>query len=220
VCSDCLVEDAPPQQKDRVYFEQFQHHRMRDLVGQPPGTLIAWYMGLFDRSGKLDQRGEPISYPAGIYAVCVERWQDAWPQRRFPWSLDPESPWLVILSARVIAVPEWGNAGSWLFSWWWPQPNRREACQLDPPDVSLTDDEAVRLNRARGAFYAWRPRRGRTPGGTVYTSQQLEVIVPRERAEFQARRGRPPHDTELAPLIGVSEATLKRYKRKGMIPPP
>jgi hypothetical protein len=190
---------------------------MRDIVGQPPGTLIAWYISLFDRSGRLDQRGEPISYPTGIYAVCVDRWQDAWPQRRFSWSLDPGSPWLVILGARVIAVPGWGNAGSWLFSWWWPLPNRREVCRLDPPDVSLTDDEAVRLNRARGAFYAFAERRGLKSGAKLAgppDKQTWQEEGRRAEEAFVARYGRRPTDGQLAAEMWVLKATFDRRKRE------
>jgi hypothetical protein len=167
-CSACLVELAE-QGMPAFYVEYMQrlHHQMWFRVGEPPGTLVAWQVQLIDWGGKVNPDGTPVTYPACIYAVLVDWWNEDWPQRRLPWSLGPASHLLVVLGARVVARPDTEGRhtqGSWIFRWLWPNPAWPETCLLDPPHAYLTDAEAVRLNHARRAFYAWRSRRGAEEG--------------------------------------------------------
>jgi hypothetical protein len=116
--------------------------------------VIAWEVNLRDRSNPL------LTHPATIYAVCVDWWGQDWPQLVLPWRLSWESL-AVVLGAHVLAAGD--IQASWRFLWQWHDPGHQETLILDPPDASLTKDQVLRLDKARGAFYAFQEKRGRTP---------------------------------------------------------
>jgi len=127
---------------------------MRRSIGEPPGTVIAWQVDIRDR------RDPKLSHPATVYAVCVDWWHQDCPQLVLPWRLSFESL-LVVLGAHVLASGD--IPASWRFLWQWHDPRHQETLILDPPDASLTKDQVLRLNKARGAFYTFQEIRGRTP---------------------------------------------------------
>jgi hypothetical protein len=65
------------------------------------------------------------------------------------------------LGAHVLAAGD--IPASWRFLWQWHDPGHQETLILDPPDRSLTKDQVLLLNKARGAFYTFQDNRGRTP---------------------------------------------------------
>jgi hypothetical protein len=211
LCSACLLDLAPPEQQLFVYVKQHRHHQMWFRVGEPPGTLIAWEVDLPDQGGKVDTDGNPVRYTAYVYVVCVAGWNEDWPQLRVPWDYDSSGQG-VILAANVIAAPD--IPGSWRLRWWWPNPTWEEGCSLDPPKADLTDDDAVRLNRARRAFYAFSEHRGRPQDLTTWSKAQFLAEAPLKEAELWARYGRRPTYGELAAEMGISKPTFDRYKRK------
>jgi hypothetical protein len=217
-CYACLIDQTAPEHKGFVHWLQSIHHDMRDAVGEPPGTLIVWQVPLRNLDWESDKSGKQIQYPATIYVVRVDWWDDRWPQRKVPWC--PErTPLLVVLGAHVIASGDEGpiGEGSWVFSWWWPDPSRREMCRLEPPYVSLTDDEVVRLNHARRAFYAFAGRRGRKPGSRSVgpsTKAEWHEVGARVEAAWLARNDQRPRDVDLAEEMGISAATFYRLKRE------
>jgi hypothetical protein len=225
LCSACLVELALinhahyGESAFLVDYMQRWHHQMWFRVGEPPGTLIAWQVGLPDRAGRSNPDGSPVSYEACIYAVLVDWWNDEWPQLRYPWSAAADSSHLVVLGARVLARPDTQGRNtqcSWIFRWLWPNPAWPEACLLDPPSADLTDDDAVRLNRARGAFYAFAERRGLKRGAKIAWPQDQATWQEAGRqaeAAFVTRHRRHPTDGELAAEMGVPKATFDRRKR-------
>ncbi len=217
LCSPCLVELAPPDQRAYLAWEQNHHHEMRGLIGDPPGTLIAWRFPLPDRTGRVDASGTPIVYPATIYIVRVDWWNCSWPQFKGWWGPENASPLLVTFGARVIAGGPQLSRASWVFLWSWTQPEKSEICRLDPPNTSLTDSEAVDLNHARAAFYTFEERRGLKHGMKLaWPSDEgtWHDVGARARANFIARHGRPPFDTELAAEMVVPKATFIRRKRE------
>lgn len=220
ICSACRLDLAPASEKDQLYeqFRQALHHEMYVSVGEPPGTLVAWDVWLLDRSDRTDASGTRTRYRATVFAVCVDWWNEDWLQMVLPWQPNASEPLGVVLGAHVFGTQS--APCRWRFRWWWPDPSWPEVCELLPSWGKLTDDEAVMLNRARGAFYEFQEERGRKRGTTSYTADDLKERVPIARAAWLARHGRKPYDTELAAEIGVSEATFKRYKSRGMIPPP
>jgi hypothetical protein len=192
--SSSLILDLPPSRlREYICWEYSVLHEMRNDVGEPPGTLIAWNVPLPDQGGK------PIEFGGTVYLARVDWWDDSWPQKTIPWNQNESSPVLVMLGARVFHPPVGKQPlwASWIFSWWWPRPDRLETCRLEPPDADLTNDEAVRLNRARGAFYTWQSRRGRGPGsGARFDSaEDFEQTV---RSAILALRARGERESKAA----------------------
>lgn len=108
----CLVELTPHEQQLSVHHKQHRHHQMWFRVGEPPGTLVAWNVGLPDKGRKSDEDEGPIGYTAYIYAVFVDWWHDHWPQMRVRAPQDPcLSPSLqcVVIGTHVIAAPDSGG---------------------------------------------------------------------------------------------------------------
>jgi hypothetical protein len=212
-CSACQVELAPLAERFFVDYGQRLHHQMWFRVGEPPGTLIAWDVKLSDQGGKVNRDGTPVMHSATIYAVRVDWWNHDWRQRTFPWSVDPSSPRLVVLGARVYASPS--GRGSWIFRWLWPNPAWPEACLLDPPHADLTDEQAVRLNHARRAFYAFAERRGIKSGMRIAWPQDEATWHEAGTAARRAIvvRGHQPTDGTLAAEMGIRKATFDRRKR-------
>lgn len=164
-CSWCLFESIEvPEDPTRelaqllrravVDHAQQLHHRMRRSIGEPPGTVIAWQVDLRDKNDPSQ------GHPAYIYAVHVDWWYQDWPQLVLPWQLSWDSL-VVVFGAHVLASGD--TPASWRFLWQWHDPLHRETLVLDPPDASLSKDQVLRLNKARGAFYAFQEQRGRTP---------------------------------------------------------
>jgi hypothetical protein len=216
-CSACLLELAPIEQQQFVYLKQHGHHQMWFRVGEPPGTLVAWNVGLSDRGRTANEDEGPMVYEAYVYAVVVDWWREDWPQMRVtvPWGATG-SPSLrgVVIGARVIAAPD--IPGSWRFRWWWPNPTWPETCSLDPPNADMTDDDAVRLNRARGAFYAFSERRGLKSGAKLawpHDKATWREAGRQAEATFVGRHGRRPTDGELAKEMWMSKPTFDRRKR-------
>jgi hypothetical protein len=238
LCFDCQIDLAPKKMLAIGPNEQQWDRHMRECMGEPPGTVIVWYLPIFDRSARLDGLGGRIWYPGIEYLVCVDWWDDAWPQSTLPWGPDPRSPQLVTLGARVAPAPsfpirmrdwpgeetwllswwlgQWAEQASWVFSWWWPEPERPEICRLDPPRAALKDDEIVRLNHARGAFYTFEERRGLKSGAKLawpYDKATWQEAGRQAEATLVARHGRQPTDGELAVEMGMTKPTFDRRKR-------
>lgn len=165
-CSACLVRAAEeiPKEQDRkwpplrqwmfVDYAQQLHHKMRRSIGEPPGTVIAWEVT------KRDLNEPSLEHPTVLYAVCVDWWDENWPQLVLPWRL-AWGPYIVVFGAHVLVSGD--VAASWRFLWQWHDPSHRETLVLDPPDAPLTKEEVRGLDKARGAFYTLHGNRGRPP---------------------------------------------------------
>jgi hypothetical protein len=127
---------------------------MRRSIGEPPGTVIAWEVT------KRDLNDPSRAHPTTLYAVCVDWWAQDWTQLVFPWRLSWDSL-LVVFGAHVRAAGI--TSASWRFLWQWHDPGHQETLILDPPDASLTKEQVLRLDKARGAFYTLQEKRGRPP---------------------------------------------------------
>ena len=165
-CSACLIKAAAeiPKEQDshwpplrtwmHVERQQSLNHRMRRSVGEPPGTVIACQVELRDRNDP------SLGHLAYLFAVCVDWWDQSWPQLVMPWRLSWQRV-AVVLGAHVLASPD--IPASWRFLWQWHDPAHQETLIMDPPDRPLTKNQVLKLNRARGAFYTLQDNRGRPP---------------------------------------------------------
>jgi hypothetical protein len=195
-CSWCLIEVPEEPERDvapflrRAEVDQAQqlHHRMRRSIGPPPGTVIAWQLDLRDKNDWSQ------GHPAYLYAVHVDRWYQDWPQLVLPWRLSWDSL-TVVFGAHVLAGR--GIPASWRFLWQWHDPLHKETLVLDPPDASLSKDQILRLNKARGAFYEFHETRGRTPR----FANLFEFYLAAHAAVVALRKGRRP----------ITPATIGRY---------
>lgn len=218
LCTDCKIAAALPEQQAFMHWEAALHNKVRSLVGDPPGTLIAWRWPIPDRAQRENSSGELIRFPACVYLIRVDHWDFSWPQFKGWWGTPEESTLLVMLGARVIAEASQRQqgSGSWLFTWWWPQPERTEICQLDPPHASLTDGEAVLLNKARQAFYVFKERRG-LDSGTMLAWPHDETTWHIEGTRARnviLSRGHNPIDGRIAAEMGVTNSTYNRRKKE------
>jgi len=153
--------------------------------------------------------------PVYFFGVGVDEWS-----RASPFALDWDAPGCPAKFVVLVAFVSigWAIGPKWLIRWSWDAPETPATYRYLDGTTPPTQVQWDQLSQALSRFHTLVIGPGRPRGGTLYTSDQLEVIVPHERSAFLERHGRPPYDSELAPLIGVSEATFKRYKARGMIP--
>jgi hypothetical protein len=172
-------------------------------------------LGLPDEATLLAFELPGIEGPFHVLGIGVDHWPLSLPHFVLDWGTPGCAPKILVL--RLLISIGWMRGPVWWVRWSWEQPEMEPTYQLIKGKTAPTSAEWDKLSMALRRFHSIADDARRPRGTTNYSKEEFQDRAAAERRKFEDQHGRPPYDTELAPRVGVSESTFKRYKKKGWL---